>query len=84
MGRAMRREGEREIRPRGPVTGRPPEARRRRRRPPHAVAGKGIEWWRQVGVLVADNWWWRAKVGRRLGFFSSLFFAENCLGLGWA
>ncbi|KAL1063656.1 hypothetical protein V6Z11_D13G157600 [Gossypium hirsutum] len=34
-----RREGERGIRPGGPVTGWPPEARRRR--PPRAVAGKG-------------------------------------------
>ncbi|XP_040935312.1 uncharacterized protein [Gossypium hirsutum] len=45
---------------RAPFAGhRPPHrSRRHRRRPPHMVAGssKGIEWWRQVGVLVADNW----------------------------
>ncbi|KAL1111978.1 hypothetical protein V6Z11_D02G098500 [Gossypium hirsutum] len=42
------------LHPGGPVTGRPPEARRRRRRPPHAVAGK--EAWGANGMGSARFW----------------------------
>ncbi|KAL1181014.1 hypothetical protein V6Z11_A02G018400 [Gossypium hirsutum] len=51
MGRAMkkrRERGKREGREKGGGKGNPARGAGHRRRPPRAVAGKGIEWWRQV------------------------------------
>ncbi|KAL1141365.1 hypothetical protein V6Z11_A11G024700 [Gossypium hirsutum] len=79
----MRREREgRGIRP-GPVTGRPPEARRRRRRPPHAVAGKGYGGAGSGGGAGGrhggmESWAWQTRRPREACGGQLGFAAEFC------